>query len=256
MTDEAFLTEVYHITETGEDAGVVYCEMQGRENSGESRTYLELIREMYPGVCGFKSETGGIMKNLRESTNNEKVRAYHAQYYRPDNLTLIITGQVKPNDIFKTLDPICNKIRKKLTEKPLPKMERPWSSAVPPLTTSVKRIVEFGNDTEEKGQVMLGFRGFKATEIYISMCQQVILDYFTDTSAAPLMQAFVEKDDAICSNVKYGVMEATESTIYVKFSNVYCKDLESVGAKFFEVIKAELKNVSPLNFSLFSIKII
>ena len=82
LTDEAFLTEVYHITETGEDAGVVYCEMQGRENSGESRTYLELLREMYPGECGFKSETGGIMKNLRESTNNEKVRAYHAQYYR------------------------------------------------------------------------------------------------------------------------------------------------------------------------------
>jgi Zn-dependent M16 (insulinase) family peptidase len=47
--------------------------MQGRENSGESRVSLEMLRAMYPGHCGYKSETGGIMKNLRESTNNTKV---------------------------------------------------------------------------------------------------------------------------------------------------------------------------------------
>lgn len=71
--DEGFLTEVHHITEKGEDAGVVYCEMQGRENSGESRVHLAMARAMYPGNCGYSSETGGIMKNLRESTTNEKV---------------------------------------------------------------------------------------------------------------------------------------------------------------------------------------
>jgi hypothetical protein len=30
---------------------------------------------MYPGGCGYKSETGGIMRNLRESTTNQKVGA-------------------------------------------------------------------------------------------------------------------------------------------------------------------------------------
>lgn len=67
---------MHHITEEGEDAGVVYCEMQGGENSGESRTYLSMIRSVYPGHCGYKSETGGIMKNLRESTSNIKVTTY------------------------------------------------------------------------------------------------------------------------------------------------------------------------------------
>lgn len=55
------------------DAGVVYCEMQGRENSGESVVSRELLEKMYPGKCGYKSETGGIMKNLRESTTIENV---------------------------------------------------------------------------------------------------------------------------------------------------------------------------------------
>lgn len=74
MQDSGFLTEVHHVTGEGRDAGVVYCEMQGRENTGESLVYLKLMRELYPGKCGYKSETGGIMKNLRESCNNTKVR--------------------------------------------------------------------------------------------------------------------------------------------------------------------------------------
>lgn len=67
---------MHHITAEGEDAGVVYCEMQGRENSAESRLHLTLARNMYPGRCGYSSETGGIMKNLRESTTNEKVSLF------------------------------------------------------------------------------------------------------------------------------------------------------------------------------------
>lgn len=73
LQDEGFITEVHHITGDGEDAGVVYCEMQGRENSAESRLHLTVARNIYPGHCGYSSETGGIMKNLRESTTNSKV---------------------------------------------------------------------------------------------------------------------------------------------------------------------------------------
>lgn len=64
---------MHHINGEGEDAGVVYCEMQARENSGESLCHLNMLRSMYPGKCGYKSETGGIMKNLRESTSHHKV---------------------------------------------------------------------------------------------------------------------------------------------------------------------------------------
>lgn len=68
-----FITEVHHITSEAEDAGVVYCEMQGRENTGENIVEKHVLEKLYPGKCGYKSETGGVMKNLRESTTNEKV---------------------------------------------------------------------------------------------------------------------------------------------------------------------------------------
>ena len=44
LTESGYITEVHHINGDGEDAGVVYCEMQGRENSGESRVNLEHTR--------------------------------------------------------------------------------------------------------------------------------------------------------------------------------------------------------------------
>lgn len=37
LTEYGFITEVHHVDGEGEDAGVVYCEMQGRENTADSR---------------------------------------------------------------------------------------------------------------------------------------------------------------------------------------------------------------------------
>lgn len=42
------------MTGEGDDAGVVYCEMQARENTGEDRTNFHLLQKMYPGRCGYK----------------------------------------------------------------------------------------------------------------------------------------------------------------------------------------------------------
>ena len=61
LQESAYITEVHHINEEGEDAGVVYCEMQARENTGESRTHLELMRNMYPGHCGYKVSTFTVL---------------------------------------------------------------------------------------------------------------------------------------------------------------------------------------------------
>ena len=76
------MTEVHHINEDGEDAGVVYCEMQARENTGESRTHLAMLRAMYPGHCGYKSETGGMLEELRTSTSHKKVKWGEAACYK------------------------------------------------------------------------------------------------------------------------------------------------------------------------------
>ena len=45
---------MHHVNGEGEDAGVVYCEMQARENTAQDRTHFHLVHHMYPGHCGYK----------------------------------------------------------------------------------------------------------------------------------------------------------------------------------------------------------
>ncbi|PVD22506.1 hypothetical protein C0Q70_18320 [Pomacea canaliculata] len=157
LKESGYVTEVHHINGRGEDAGVVYCEMQARENTGESLVHLNMLRAMYEGKCGYKSETGGIMANLRNSTSHEKVVCdYHQQFYRPENLCLIITGAVQPEEVFEALKPVEEKLKKK---GPRPPFERPWQSPVPPLEKSSEKVVVYPSDDEEYGLVTISWRG-------------------------------------------------------------------------------------------------
>jgi Zn-dependent M16 (insulinase) family peptidase len=42
--------------------------MQGRQNSSEDRMQLVMQRHLFPQGCGYRSETGGLMKELRDIT--------------------------------------------------------------------------------------------------------------------------------------------------------------------------------------------
>jgi Zn-dependent M16 (insulinase) family peptidase len=74
--------------------------MQGRENSSDSIVGRSLLQHLYPGKCGYKSETGGIMKNLRESTTNENVIKYLIYFILIINnnkyLYFVIDSQISP----------------------------------------------------------------------------------------------------------------------------------------------------------------
>ena len=50
------------MNEDGEDAGVVYSEMQDDEHTGTNMTHRALLRALYPEGCGYRSEVGGESK--------------------------------------------------------------------------------------------------------------------------------------------------------------------------------------------------
>jgi hypothetical protein len=64
-TSSGCLTEVHHVNGEGKDAGVVYSEMQGRQNQSMDLMELAMQRLMFPEGNGYRSETGGLMEALR-----------------------------------------------------------------------------------------------------------------------------------------------------------------------------------------------
>eukprot|EP00092_Neocalanus_flemingeri_P035801 GFUD01038981.1.p1 GENE.GFUD01038981.1~~GFUD01038981.1.p1 ORF type:complete len:1002 (+),score=290.69 GFUD01038981.1:52-3057(+) len=235
LTPSGYLTEVHHVTDKGEDGGVVYCEMQGRENSGESLVHLAMLRAMYPGHCGYKSETGGIMKNLRESTSNDKVLAYHKQFYRPENLGIVITGQVKVEEVLTALDSVERNILSKGTREPF---LRPWSGTVPKLEVGKEITIPYPADEEDNGLVYLAWRGPSAvTNLYRMFATMILMEYLTETSVSPLQARFVEVDSPLASKVGYSFIENKESTVYLMFENVPKEKIPEVGPELKKVLQ-------------------
>jgi len=225
LSDTGFITEVHHITADGKDGGVVYCEMQGRENSAESRASLTLLREIYPN-CGYSAETGGIMHNLRTSTTNEKVRNYHSAFYRPENLTLIITGPVKVEDVAKALE----LFEKRILSKPKkPTFVKPWRTPVSPLTKSINKKIVYPSDCEDCGLVHLGWRGPNCINDIIGLTAcSMLLRYLAETSVSPLQRELIEISDPYASHVSFNIIENFESIIYFSFENVPLEKVDLV----------------------------
>lgn len=229
-----YVTEVHHVNGEGEDAGIVYCEMQARENSGRSLTHLAFVRAMYPGHCGYKSETGGIMKNLRESCSHEKVKNYHRDFYRADNLCLIITGNVDAEDVFKAIKPFEDKIKSKPA---LPSMIRPWMSPVPPLEDDiVEKRVLFPTEDESVGSVTIGWRGPSVNDYYEIQAIKMLFNYLTDTPVAPLQRDMVEIEDPFCGDIDFSFYENKETAISLSAENVPKENLDEIKDKVMEIL--------------------
>lgn len=183
-----------------------------------------------------KSATSGVMKNLRDSTDNVKVRSYHREFYRPENLTLIIAGQVKPDEVFQALTTIEDKIILKGNRGPF---TRPWQSPVPRLQESVDLKVPYPCDEEDNGMVYVAWRGPSAVkELYRMDACLILLRYLTETPVSPLQKEFVETDDPYASKVSCCLTENSESMLYVTFENVPTEKIDLVKNRLFEILGA------------------
>ncbi|XP_073941538.1 uncharacterized protein C05D11.1-like [Choristoneura fumiferana] len=248
LTDHGFITEVHHVDGDGDDAGVVYCEMQGRENSADSRCELRLIRAAYPN-SGYSAETGGITKNLRESTNNTKVRDFHKKFYRPENLTIILTGQIEADDVFKALETVEDDIITKRGREISEPWVKPWQT-IPPLPSYGEYKEQWPADTEDCGQVLFGWRGPLLTEPAgaraLTACA-VLLRYLCDTAAAPLQRCLVEREDALAGDVSYNLTENIASLIKIELDNVPVDKLEEARDEATRCLKCVRDGNDPLN---------
>lgn len=208
--------------------------MQGRENSGESRGNLELLRNIYSGH-GYSMETGGILKNIRDSLTIEKIRSYHAQYYRAENLAVMIAGQVDINEIAKAIAPIEAKIMERKGK--YPEYRKPWQMPVKPLKDSKDLKILFPSDEEECGLVYIGYLGPKATTEFetLTACY-ILMKYLCDTSVSPLQQSFIEIDDPFASRVSYNITENSTSLLFFTFENVPLDKIDFIYERLIQLL--------------------
>lgn len=159
LTDAGCYTEVHHVDGSGHDAGVVYSEMQGVQNTQGELMDLRSKRLMYPESVGFRYETGGMMEQLRVLTA-DRIRKFHHDMYQPRNLCLVIVGDVDHTNLLSVLDKFETSILDDIPRPDAP-FKRPWveSATAPPLTESIIETVEFPEEDESSGEITISFFG-------------------------------------------------------------------------------------------------
>lgn len=164
LTDEGCYTEVHHIDPEGNDAGVVYSEMQGVQNDQGELMDLKSKRLLYPEGVGFRYETGGMMEQLRVLTA-DRIRDFHKEMYQPKNLCLILVGAVEHDSLLKILDDFEETIIDDIPKPDAP-FKRPWldSKQAPLLGKSSIETVDFPEEDESMGEIMVNFFGPSNTE--------------------------------------------------------------------------------------------
>ncbi|PHJ17331.1 peptidase m16 inactive domain-containing protein, partial [Cystoisospora suis] len=227
--------------------------MESRERQASSVLYRRLIELLYPDGSGYRYETGGIMEQIRR-TSNDRVREYHRHFYKWDNLSLIFTGVFDVPLLLHTVrssittienirknasmnssssspyppsspSPLDDLISKAVgvpehADRPLNfSGPRPWSDpqnfALPSSSSSAVKFdrVYFPSDDEETGRVALGWRGPPWRELETREAVDILGSYLTEGNLAVLQRELVQCENPLCANVDFS-SEGFKSTCF------------------------------------------
>ena len=247
LTDSGCLTEVHHIDGKGLDAGVVYSEMQGVQNTAQELIDLRSKRLLYPKGSGFRYETGGMMEQLRILTA-DRIREFHRDMYQPKNLCLALFGEINHDELLETLDVFESSVIKDIPDPSLP-FKRPWieSEKLMPLEQTTVEVIEFPEEDESMGQVDVRFLGPNSADSLSMSALQVVLLYLAGSSAALLDNVIVEKEQ-IASGVYYSIESRPKTEITFSLSGVATSKLHKVEARLFEVLKDAMQKSLDMSF--------
>jgi hypothetical protein len=106
LTNDCYLTEIHHISgETGDDAGVVYSEMQSSENQPDEILLYSILRDLWSDKSPYYYESGGRLESIRNELTLDKIKLFHQKYYVPNNVAIVLCGGgINTDEILEILN--------------------------------------------------------------------------------------------------------------------------------------------------------
>ncbi|ODV78313.1 uncharacterized protein CANTADRAFT_26464 [Suhomyces tanzawaensis NRRL Y-17324] len=236
LTDEACLTEVYHIDGTGKEKGVVFSEMQGIETDAWSIMYLEMQRLLYAASSGYSSETGGLMAELRKLTNDQIVQ-FHKDMYRPDNLCVIITGSINEDELLD----IMTQFDHQLPALPTTPNKRPFMDSPEdlPLLASVVKEVPFPDTEEVMGKLLMSWIGPDASGCLVNVALDMVGSFLTESPISLFNKHLVEIESPYATEIDYGTDDYRRTTLNFTVHDIPVEHLSKVDVLIKDLIVSQ-----------------
>ncbi|ANB13374.1 hypothetical protein AWJ20_1662 [Sugiyamaella lignohabitans] len=239
LNDNACLTEVYHIDGTAEEKGVVFSEMQGVENTSSSLIAERAQKLLFKADSGYSSNTGGLMDALRVLTN-EEIRDFHKLRYTPDNLCVIVTGPVTPEELIKVMSEFDNSLDYVSDVN----FKRPFvdSERDPVPLKNTRDEIEFPEADEDFGEVQLSWKGPSALELLDNTALHILGSYFTTEGSGKLPLAIVDVSDPLATDVSFYTDDYIDTICHFYVSGVPTERLAEVENEVLKVVEQQVSN--------------
>ena len=160
-----------------------------REGDPDILTQQALLRLLYPDKnCCYYNIASGDTQNVRK-LSMENVRKFHKQFYKPENICVVIVGKMSAENVDKVLDVIDAKLLEEQSFLTL-------SSVKTEITIFDKSccqeiaIPTSGSLEDSGGLVYVGWRGPSAARQPEDVLASIVLLEFLVNE--PLRQVFVE----------------------------------------------------------------
>ena len=237
LSADSFNTEVYNVTSKG-DGGVIYNEMYNFKNHPHYLAFFNTLKLLYKG-SKYTNISGGKSNDVRTLTV-EKLRQYHANYYRPDNCMIHILGKVNHSEILESLRDIETKFQTKRIKQREPIATRPWTTPVPPMKIQTKTM-EYPDYKETHGSVHLLWRKFNWHDFYSINAMKIIMTYICTN--ALLNSSMIDNHDPWATLISCNVHYFKQISFHIQFSTVPIAKLDKIDLKFRQLLKTCIKTL-------------
>ncbi|CAE8603247.1 unnamed protein product [Polarella glacialis] len=221
LSEEAFLTEIYHVNGKGQRQGVVYSEMLGRVTDQEDMLDLELRKATFGEGTPYSYEHGGMPASIMKLTRKE-VADYHKQVYTTDNLSIVVSGCFDEGQLLSVISASLSASVASGAGQTC--VQRPFVSPLPSLPESCarRRSICFPSDDVSVGSVAYSHRlkGVSLSDVDLLAALDVISRYLVSLASSPLEQVFVQCSEPIASGVSCDVHLTADPHMTLEFHGV------------------------------------
>lgn len=200
----AFDSEVYRILPDGKEAGVVFCEMQARENT-ENDIHDHVLRSLVFEGTPLALDAGGLCRHIR-TLGNDDIARFHRDQYCGANVSVIVGGSnISSQILLSSVKPLLDEIASAPNfDSGTPRWKRVLTlRPLPPVT---RKTVKFPSPDLSIGTVTLAWRSPSCRHEEECAVIDILLRYLAEDLWSPLRQRYVEIEEQLASDI-YGSQE-------------------------------------------------
>lgn len=162
----------------------------------------QTVRSLFNIKSSADELVGGSVNHI-QNLDRQKVLDYYNKYYTPDNMHLVITGDVEPDEVMKL-------VSKNFRSQKISQGKR-YDEKLTPINQNVRK--DFITDKASSASIVIGFSGPKSSDVKSQILSEVVSKYLNSTEFG-----MYEELDKLSASMYYGQEKISTNPNNPKFA--------------------------------------